>query len=83
MPEMTEERVREIARDEVTRFFNHYLLNIFPKQMDRILKAHNHDTTAHNGVVRLFERQRWMLVGLVAGLAFTGGAGFVKLINLI
>ncbi|MEM8737280.1 MAG: hypothetical protein AAGG38_02215 [Planctomycetota bacterium] len=84
---MDEQRVRQIARDEVkdevTSFFNHYMLNIFPKQVDRIFESHNKDETAHGGLLRRFDRTRWALVGLAVGLSFAGGAGLTKLLTVL
>ncbi len=72
-----QEQVRTIAQLEVQTYFNHYLLNVFPKQMDEILDSHNSDVKAHGGIIR----NKFMFVGLLVGAGFSGGVGAIHFLQ--
>lgn len=61
----------------VRRYFDHYLIEIFPRQM----KAHNQDCEAHGRVVRRLSRLKWAAIGASIAAAAAGlgsGAGLAK-----
>ena len=62
--------IMDIAELQVNRYFDHYLTDIFPKQMDAIMGGHNQDAEAHEprfkplcAAKRRFERFQWMILG--------------------
>ncbi len=72
------------GNNEVRKFFNHYLHEVFPSQLEQAITAHNRDVSAHKiqiGVAVRTESQRlrlWIIgIALVTGLG--GGAGLMKL----
>lgn len=78
--ESEKQEVKDAAELEVRRYFDHYLENVFPNQVQQMLQAHNLSPDAHGGVERRFNKVAWM----VAGLAMAGGgtaAGILKLFN--
>lgn len=71
---LSEDQERETARIaelEVRRYFDHYLINVFPLQV-RAIKAHAHDQidkhdgdrAAHGGVEKKVNRMWWGLIGV-------------------
>jgi len=53
----------------VRRYFDHYLAEVFPKQM----KAHNQDCSAHSGVSKRLSRLKWFAIGaFIASGGVTG-----------
>ena len=77
---ISEQQAHDIAELEVNRYFDHYLTEVFPKQVDRLFAAHNTDATAHPTLVpthvesckwgKLFTKARL----LIAGVCLAGGA---------
>lgn len=70
----------DISRLQVHEYFDHYLTDVFPKQIAEIMQAHNKDAEAHeprigplNSMKRSFYRYKWMILGGVAVLGFVGG----------
>jgi hypothetical protein len=65
--------VEDIARIHIHEYFDHYLCEIFPQQLDRSFAAHNSDIQAHPVQMKeLFktkkkvDRLAWMGAGIVA-----------------
>lgn len=71
--------VAEIAELTVRRYFDHYLQDVFPKQM----RAHDVNVYAHGGIVRRFARFKYLLFGFAAAGGFVGGAGMGRLVDLL
>lgn len=73
------EEVVAIADARVERFFNHYLLNIFPKQVGGLIRAHDTNVFAHGGLARRFAKLKYLILGFAAA----GGFGVAKIGDLI
>lgn len=73
------QEVKDIAELEVRRYFDHYLREVFPKQ----LRAHDQNVFAHGGIVRKFARFKYLLVGFGAAGGFFSGAGIHEVVSLI
>lgn len=69
------DEVRLIAAGEVQAYFNHYLLEVFPKQVSGMIRAHDVNVFAHGGIVRRFAQAKYLFVGF----ALAGGAGLGEL----
>ena len=72
---MTSEKARAIAELEVRRYFDHYLTNVFPRQLEAAIEKHDGDREAHGGVERRFMRVFW--IGIGAALATGSGLGYI------
>lgn len=70
-----------VAEVVVGRYFDHYLEQVFPKQIEQIMSAHNDSTSAHGGVLEQFKKLKWSLMG-VAAAGGIGGVGLTKLLSL-
>jgi len=63
----------DIARLHVHEYFDHYLTDVFPAQMERLFRDHNKDSRAHGPrfafhlatcvTKKRLDRARWMLGG--------------------
>jgi len=60
----------------VRRYFDHYLENVWPVQM----QAHNDDCTAHGGVAKKLLKLKWYIIGAVMA-GGGGGAALAKLLG--
>jgi len=69
-------KAEKTAELVVRRFFTHYLIEIFPKQLAEVIAAHNCDINAHSEQI---SAQVKIAVGQlklwVIGLVFAGGIG--------
>lgn len=81
--ETDKQEVQMIAELEVRQYFDHYLTEIFPKQLAVTLEAHDQNCGAHGSITKRFERFKWMLIGLAAGGGISGGYGLSKLLSLL
>jgi len=81
MTERDHDLVREVAELEVRRYFDHYLQNTFPVQVEKFIDIHDLCPDSHGGVERKFSRMVWVIVGASAA---GGGvvAGAAKLFAL-
>lgn len=75
-------RVQEIAELEVRRYFDRYLADVFPGQIETIMKAHNESTEAHGGILEQFKKLRWTLIGMAVSGGFGAGLGVDKFLSL-
>ena len=75
----TEERQRivDLVGLGVERYFNHYLTDVSPEQMDRVFKDHNSDVDAHPVQFKVVEKTErkvarfvWMIMGMSALVSF-------------
>lgn len=77
----------EIIEDKVElgvrRYFDHYLESILPQQLELMFTAHDENCTAHSGIVKRFERFKWLIVGASFGGGLGGGVGIAKLLSLV
>ena len=70
------EKMKLIAEVTVQRFFDHYLEEVFPKQLEQLIAAHNRDVTAHTRQIQGAVRAESSRVKLwLMGVIFTGGLG--------
>ena len=76
---LDEAKVEIMIELGVRRYFDHYLEEVFPQQM----QAHDQNCGAHGGIVKRFERFKWALIGLAAGGGISGGYGLSKLLALL
>jgi predicted phage gp36 major capsid-like protein len=67
----------DVAKVHINEYFDHYLTDVFPKQMDRLFKAHNQDAEAHGPLILPLQKSErrgrkfvWMILG---GAAVLGG----------
>ena len=72
-----------IAKLTVHEYFDHYLAEVFPKSIQAVMDAHDHNCEAHGSVTKRFERFKWLFVGLAFGSGIGGGIGLTKLITMI
>lgn len=77
------QEVITIAKLTVHEYFDHYLEKVFPKSIQTVMDAHDHNCAAHNSVAKRFDRFKWLLVGLAFGSGIGGGIGIAKLIPLL
>lgn len=63
----------------VRRYFDHYLSEVFPSQME----AHNKSVEAHGGIVAKFSRFKWAIIGVGTAGGFATGAGAERLFNML
>ena len=77
-PEQHQDTV-DIAKLQVHEYFDHYLGEVFPRQISEIMDAHNGAAVAHEVRIaplyrtkKSFERFRWMILG---GAAVAGCLG--------
>ena len=80
------ENAEMVAEITVRRFFSHYLEEVFPEQLDRVVTAHNKDVTAHAPQIKAAVEVAAIKLKLwVIGLAVSGGAaagaGLTKLLG--
>lgn len=69
-------KMEMIAELTVQRFFDHYLEEVFPKQLTATILAHNQDVTAHASQIKgAVETATTKLKLWVYGLMFGGGCG--------
>ena len=78
--------VEDIARLNVHVYFDHYLTDIFPRQIKEILGSHNQDAEAHDVRIAPLEKSRrkmtrlvWMILG---GSVVVGAIGGVLVEHL-
>jgi hypothetical protein len=77
-----ERETGRIAELEVRRYFDHYLADVFPRQVTAIrehthlsIEKHNGDRGAHGGAERKVNKLLW---GIAAIVALTGFAVTIK-----
>ena len=65
---------------QINRYFDHYLTDVFPRQMDRMFASHNRDVEAHpvqfTTIVktkRRVDRVLWMIAGGSTVIGLIGG----------
>lgn len=70
----------DVARLQVHEYFDHYLANVFPRQIDVILAGHNRDAEAHEPRFRplmrakqRFDRLIWLVIGGSTVIGAVGG----------
>lgn len=68
-------------RREVGEQIELYLNRSLPRILDEAFSMHDHNCGAHSGIVKRFERFKWLLIGLAAGGGAGAGAGLVKLLG--
>lgn len=86
------EEVLTIAKLAVNEYFDHYLADVFPAQMDRMFMAHDLDVNAHRGQFQIaretdptrrkLDRVLWLVLGATAAGA-AAGTGLGKLLDLL
>jgi hypothetical protein len=71
------QQVLDIAELQVNRYFDHYLSEVFPEQMDRLFKNHDDNVDAHPvqfktlyATKRRVDRVTWMFAGGAAVVSF-------------
>ncbi len=70
------EKTRLIAKVEVQDYFNHYLEEVFPEQLERSITAHNLDVTAHSVQIKTAIKAESSRIRLwLFSLIFAGGLG--------
>ena len=77
------QQIMDIADLAINRYFDHYLTEVFPDQLDRLMKSHNADGGAHPtqfatlaATSSKVSQVTWMVAGMSAllGFALTVGA---------
>lgn len=78
------QEVMDIAEVQVNRYFDHYLSEIFPAQLDRMFAAHNESVEAHPKafktlavVKKKVDRVFWMGAGIAFLVTALGAVGSV------
>lgn len=75
---LTDDQRREVG-EQIELYLNRSLSRI----LDEAFSRHNQHCGAHSGIVKRFERFKWLLIGLAAGGGAGAGAGLVKLLGSI
>jgi len=82
-------QVRDLSELEVRRYFDHYLQNVVPKQMEEVKKArvimiqnHDADPEAHGAVEKKLNKMIFVIMG-VAGAGGGLGAVAAKLMEYL
>jgi hypothetical protein len=76
-------RVREVAELEVRRYFDHYLLAVFPVQIKAVIEQHNSSKESHGAVERRFNKVLWIATGLASAGGLGAGVGLKQLVSLV
>jgi hypothetical protein len=70
------QQMMDIAELAVNRYFDRYLSDVFPEQLDRMFKQHDSDVGAHpvqfktlSATKRKVDRAMWMVAGVSALIA--------------
>jgi hypothetical protein len=77
------EQVRDVAELEVRRYFDAYLNNVLPKQIEQFIDSHNYCPEAHGGVEKKVNRMLWVMLGAGTVGGVGAGFGFKQLIALL
>lgn len=80
---MNQDEMELVAEVTVQRFFNHYLNEVFPEQLEAAITAHNKDVTAHSQQILVAvkaesTRLKLWLVGVIFAGGVGGGVGIAK-----
>jgi hypothetical protein len=69
----------DVAKVVVNEYFDHYLTEVFPSQLDRMFQSHNQDAEAHEvrfkvlvKAKRKMDRILWMILGGAAVVSVLG-----------
>jgi len=76
-------QVSQLAELEVRRYFDHYLTNVFPVQVEAAVRAHDQSHEAHCGRIKSLDKARWVLAGALTVVGFAGGISVDRLLSLI
>jgi GMP synthase-like glutamine amidotransferase len=78
------QEIMDIAEVQVNRYFDHYLSEVFPAQLDRMFASHNESTEAHPKafkavaeVTKKVNRLFWMGAGIAFLVTAAGAVGSV------
>lgn len=77
--ESEKQEIKDAAELEVRRYFDHYLMEVFPDQVKQIVQQHNLSPKAHGGVERRLNKVLWMIAGSAVAAGGTT-AGVAKLL---
>lgn len=90
MTDKDDESVQRIAELEVRRYFDYYLTNIWPQQVQELrdqittsVTIHNDNRESHGGVESKVNRALWWVGGASAVVGLLGGALLSPLEKLI
>jgi len=71
------QQIIDIAKLQINEYFDHYLTEVFPEQIDRIMSSHNSDGDAHPIQFATLEatsskvsRATWMMAGMSILVSF-------------
>jgi len=67
----------------VRKYFDHYLHDVFPQQVEAAVRAHDDASNAHGGHIASLLRTRWITYGFFVGLGALGGFGVDRLFSLV
>ena len=77
---LTEDQVKDAAELKVRQYFDHYLEEVLPKQLEAAIKSHDTDPQAHGGVATEVKKAKWLLTGAAAVFGVGTGAGLRSLL---
>lgn len=77
------QEAQDVSELTVRRYFDHYLTEVFPKQIKEAIRTHDQNVFSHGGIVRRFARFKYLLMGFAAAGGFGIGAGFDQLFKLL
>ena len=77
------DKIKMMVELGVRRYFDHYLLEVFPDQIRQVIEAHDHDSFAHGGIGEKFLRFKWTLIGFVFGTGALAGTGLTALVRFL
>ena len=75
------EKMKLIADQKVREYFDHYLQNVLPNQLEQAIKVHDGDRQAHGGVERKFMRLMWVSIGVALASGSGVGYGVALILN--
>lgn len=76
-------RINEIVELGVRRYFDTYLLDVFPKQIAEIVRAHDEAADAHGSIRSRFSRFKWTVMGFAMGLGGVAGFSLDRIVGLL
>lgn len=74
-------RIKEIVELGVRQYFDAYLNDVFPKQIEAMVQSHNASADAHGGIRGKFSKFKWLVLGFAAGSGAVAGVGVDRLLG--
>jgi len=66
-----ERHIRVLSEITTRQYFDVYLRDVFPQQIEQAITAHDQSRDSHNQIAAKFDRLVWLMIG-VSGACGTG-----------